>query len=67
MRGWYIDCMTRRIIIMILTTLFCASCATTHDSPNPPTTRCFEDMPCFDCNTMGNGLCSADDSTPFEP
>jgi hypothetical protein len=31
------------------------------------TTVCFEDEPCFDCNTMGNGLCSANDQTPFQP
>ena len=35
--------------------------------PTTPTTTCFEDMPCFDCNTMGNGLCSANDQTPFQP
>lgn len=28
---------------------------------------CQEDEACWDCNTMGNGLCSADDATPFQP
>jgi hypothetical protein len=25
-----------------------------------------EDDPAFDCNVHGNGLCSADDTTPYE-
>lgn len=37
------------------------------DALYPATTRCEEDMPCFDCNVHGNGLCSADDTTPFQP
>ena len=31
-----------------------------------PDHTCVEDEPCFDCNTMGNGLCSRTDTTPFE-
>jgi hypothetical protein len=36
--------------------------------PNPlgltvDTTRCVEDMPCWDCRTMGNGICGTDIAT----
>lgn len=27
---------------------------------------CQEDEACWDCNVHGNGLCSADDTTPYE-
>jgi len=30
-------------------------CATRLDDDQP--VRCTEDMPCWDCETMGNGLC----------
>lgn len=43
-----------------------AACHPTHDAPPPPVT-CMEDDPCWDCNTMGNGLCGPDDVTPFAP
>lgn len=42
--------------------------STTYTLPSTTTTApCQEDQPCWDCDTMGNGLCGKDDPTPFVP
>lgn len=36
-----------------------------HTAPAPaPAVECIEDMPCWDCSTMGNHICGPDDARP---
>lgn len=39
------------------------------DKPKPPVTKCYEDMPCWDCKTMGNLKCGPGgiDKKPLGP
>jgi hypothetical protein len=56
------------IVLVLLTASACARRAASSNVLRVPSAseRCLEDEPCWDCNTMGNGLCSRTDTTPFE-
>jgi hypothetical protein len=56
--------MRRRAIVLSFALLVGPCWQLAHD--DPPSSSCEEDMACWDCNTMGNGLCGPDDPTPFE-
>lgn len=62
---------TRRMLATAALAALAACSSTSASQPEPArssmTVTCFEDEPCWDCNVHGNGLCSADDPTPFEP
>lgn len=55
--------MKRLILGILLMAGSCTGLATYHPEADttPPTTRCEEDMPCWDCSTMGNKICGIAD------
>lgn len=44
-------------LLFAITTLVQDYLATSTPSPTQVTTTCQEDQPCWDCETMGNGVC----------
>lgn len=51
--------MKRLALLIVLTLGSCGVLATYHPEADttPPPTTCQEDMPCWDCATMGNRIC----------
>lgn len=46
------------VLVVAFTLLAWAARPATHDTkPATPTTRCTEDMACWNCSTMGNRVC----------
>jgi hypothetical protein len=45
-----------KVRLLIAGVCVLAGCTTVHHTPTS-STRCTEDMSCWDCRTMGNGIC----------
>lgn len=56
-------------LIRFALNVFITTCLTlmfvTHFIPTHIPTECLEDMPCWDCETMGNGICGLTPSENF--